>query len=180
MAKDGNGRSHPGRLAFDAELTELIDPLRFFCSRLTGSRDAGNNLAQEALCRALEYRDRFVVRTNLSADLKALLYTIARNAWYTDYRRLKMQRRLSEEKLIGGILANVADKEMWRVEIANDLQYLRFCLDQLPPETQEILNAVYCYGMSYQDAAHTFGCPIGTIKSRINRGCGKLRELMQN
>jgi len=49
---------------------------------------------------------------------------------------------------------------------------------QLPPEQREVLLLVGANGMSYEDASDICNVPIGTIKSRINRGRARLHELL--
>ena len=50
--------------------------------------------------------------------------------------------------------------------------------EQLPDEQREALILVGASGFSYEEAAETCGCAVGTIKSRANRGRAKLAELM--
>ena len=49
---------------------------------------------------------------------------------------------------------------------------------KLPDEQREALILVGASGFSYEEAAEMCGCAIGTIKSRANRGRGKLAELL--
>ncbi len=68
---------------FKTELLGLVPFLRAFARSLTGNQEAPIDLAQEALVKAWQSRDSFVPGTNL----KAWLFTILRNQFYSDRRR---------------------------------------------------------------------------------------------
>jgi RNA polymerase sigma-70 factor (ECF subfamily) len=59
-----------------------------------------------------------------------------------------------------------------------DLQDLRRALTKVPPQQREALILVAGAGFSYEEAAAIVGCPVGTVKSRVNRGRLKLAELL--
>ena len=68
---------------FKAGLLELIPFLRAFARSLCGNTDMADDLAQEALVKAWQSRSSFAAGTNL----KAWLFTILRNQFYSDRRR---------------------------------------------------------------------------------------------
>jgi RNA polymerase sigma-70 factor, ECF subfamily len=49
-------------------------------------------------------------------------------------------------------------------------------LSQLPHEFREVIVLVEFEEMSYEEAASVIGCPIGTVRSRLNRAKKRLRE----
>jgi RNA polymerase sigma-70 factor (ECF subfamily) len=64
-------------------LIELLPFLRAFSRTLCGHRELADDLAQEALVKAWQARDSFRAGSNL----KAWLFTILRNLYYSDRRR---------------------------------------------------------------------------------------------
>jgi RNA polymerase sigma-70 factor, ECF subfamily len=52
-------------------------------------------------------------------------------------------------------------------------------LDQLVPDQREALVLIYVQQLSYEEAAVVAECPIGTLKSRLNRGREKLIALLR-
>ena len=40
---------------------------------------------------------------------------------------------------------------------------------RLPAPSREVLLLINVVGLSYEEAAHVIGCPIGTVRSRLNR-----------
>lgn len=51
-------------------------------------------------------------------------------------------------------------------------------LAALPPEFREVILLVELEEFSYEDAANTIGCPIGTVRSRLNRAKARLKETL--
>ena len=50
------------------------------------------------------------------------------------------------------------------------MQLVRSGLRALPPELREPLLLCDLQGVAYEDIARILGIPLGTVKSRINRG----------
>jgi RNA polymerase sigma-70 factor (ECF subfamily) len=76
---------------FKGELLSLVPFLRAFARSLTGNQEAADDLAQETLVKAWQSRASFQPGTNL----KAWLFTILRNQFYSDRRRAWRQARPS-------------------------------------------------------------------------------------
>src|SRR6201981_2296293 len=78
---------------FKSELLSLVPFLRAFARSLTGNQEAADDLAQETLVKAWQSRDSFILGTNL----KAWLFTILRNQFYSDRRRAWRQAPWDQE-----------------------------------------------------------------------------------
>jgi RNA polymerase sigma-70 factor (ECF subfamily) len=140
-------------------LLGLIPFLRAFSRSLCGDRETADDLAQEALAKAWQSRDTFRAGSNL----KAWLFTILRNQFYSDRRRAWRQAPWDE----GAAERVPAPKgeQMWAVQLSDTARALR----QLPNEQREALILVGAGGFSYEDAAAICNCAIGTVKSRVAR-----------
>src|SRR5476649_1342434 len=68
---------------FKTELLGLVPFLRAFARSLTGNQEAADDLAQETLFKGWESSASFIPGTKL----KAWLFTILRNQFYSDRRR---------------------------------------------------------------------------------------------
>jgi RNA polymerase sigma-70 factor (ECF subfamily) len=160
---DYGGREAPAAGDADKEfrdgLLALIPFLRAFSRSLCGDREAADDLAQEALAKAWQSRDTFRAGSNL----KAWLFTILRNQFYSDRRRAWRQAPWDE----GAAERVPAPKgeQMWAVQLSDTARALR----QLPNEQREALILVGAGGFSYEDAAAICNCAIGTVKSRVAR-----------
>ncbi|MDD9741581.1 MAG: RNA polymerase sigma factor [Marinovum algicola] len=151
------------------ELVEHLPAMRAFAMSLTRNSAAADDLVQDAVVKAWSNFDKFKTGTNL----RAWLFTILRNTYYSLYRKRKrevedpdgiMAGKLSEKPAHDGHLA-MAD--------------FRAAFAKLSDEQREVLVLVGAEGFSYEDAAEMCGCAVGTIKSRTNRARKRLAELME-
>ncbi len=140
-------------------LLGLVPFLRAFARSLCGDRETADDLAQEALAKAWQSRDTFRAGSNL----KAWLFTILRNQFYSDRRRAWRQAPWDE----GAAERVPAPKgeQTWAVQLSDTARALR----QLPNEQREALILVGAGGFSYEDAAAICNCAVGTVKSRVAR-----------
>jgi RNA polymerase sigma-70 factor (ECF subfamily) len=68
------------------------------------------------------------------------------------------------------------EQEVERVELDSAVQH---CLNGLPEDFRAVAVMVDIEGLDYQEVASATGKPLGTIKSRLARARGKLRECLQ-
>lgn len=145
-----------------------IPSLRAFAWSLSRNPADADDLVQETLTKAWTHREKFTPGTNL----RAWLFTILRNTWYTAVT--KRRREVPDEDgHYAAALTSPANQE-WSVELTT----LQAALNTLPPEHREALVMVGGVGMSYEEAAEISGCALGTIKSRVNRARNRLARVM--
>jgi RNA polymerase sigma-70 factor (ECF subfamily) len=150
--------------AFRRDLTALIPRMRAFARGLCGSPAAGDDLAQDALLKAWSHQASYQPGTNL----KAWVFTILRNEFYSDKRRSWRNVALDQ-----------AEAEATLVATSNpaaviELDELRRAMLCLPPEQREALILVAAGGNSYEEVAAMCACALGTIKSRVSRARDRL------
>ena len=150
------------------EIVEHLKTLRAFALSLTRNPSIADDMVQDTVEKAWSNIDKFEAGTNM----RAWLFTILRNNYYSNRRRAKrevadpegiMTEQLSEKPAHDGHL-QLAD--------------FRTAFSELPDEQREVLLLVGASGFSYEEAADMCGVAVGTIKSRVNRGRKRLAELM--
>jgi RNA polymerase sigma-70 factor (ECF subfamily) len=144
---------------FKADLLDLIPFLRAFARSLCGNQETADDLAQETLVKAWQARAMFAPGTNL----KAWLFTILRNQFYSDRRRAWRQAPWDQdaaERIPGS-----NNEQAWAAELSDTARALTVLSD----EQREALILVGAGGFSYEDAAAICKCAVGTVKSRVAR-----------
>ncbi|WP_099824323.1 RNA polymerase sigma factor [Oceaniglobus indicus] len=150
------------------ELVTHLPALRAFAMSLTRNPSQADDLVQDTIEKAWKNIKSFTPGTNL----RAWLFTIQRNAFYSSRRKVK--REVAD---VDGIMAaSLAVKPDHDGRLA--LNDFRVAFEQLPVEQREALILVGGSGFAYEEAAEMCGVAIGTIKSRANRGRKRLAELM--
>jgi RNA polymerase sigma-70 factor, ECF subfamily len=153
---------------FREDLIAAIPGLRAFGISLTSRADRADDLVQETLMKAWKHHESFEAGTNI----KAWLYTILRNEFYSHLRK----RRREVEDADGLYSGRVAVQAEQHGHL--DMADLKAALQELAEDQREALILVGASGFSYEEAATICGVAVGTIKSRVNRARQKLSELL--
>jgi RNA polymerase sigma-70 factor (ECF subfamily) len=154
--------------AFTHGLVTNLPSLRAFAISLTRSVDQAEDLVQETVLRAIRKQEKFEHGTNL----QAWLFTILRNLFCSVYRRTKREVE-DVDGSYAATLISVPDHED-RLMVKD----LAAALAKLHEGQRNAILLVAVEGMSYEAAAQTLGCAVGTIQSRVNRARNRLAELM--
>jgi RNA polymerase sigma-70 factor (ECF subfamily) len=150
-------------------LVAQIGSLRAFAVSLCGDRERADDLVQETLFKAWNHLDSFKEGTNL----KAWLFTILRNTYFSERRK----RKREVEDADGSYAARLASKPEQPGHM--DMKDFKEALSHLPDDQREALVLVGAAGFSYEEAAEISGCAVGTIKSRVNRARSRLVTALQ-
>ena len=142
--------------------------LRAFAVSLAGSFHQADDLLQETLLKAWSSSDSFTPGTNM----RAWLFTILRNTYYSLYRRRGREVQ-DTDGVYSGRIATPPNQEG-----ALDIADFQAALAKLPPEHRDVLLMVGASGFSYEEAAEICGVAVGTVKSRLNRARARLAEVL--
>jgi RNA polymerase sigma-70 factor, ECF subfamily len=163
---DAPARKARSRAQMTADLLAAIPNLRAFAVSLCGSLDHADDLVQETLVKAWSNLGSFAEGSNL----RAWLFTILRNIYYSEYR--KRRREIADPD--GAFAANLSTPPAQSGHM--DLLDFRAALFELPSDQREALILIGASGLSYDEAAGICGCAVGTMKSRVNRARNRLAE----
>jgi len=142
--------------------------MRAFARSLCGDPAQADDLAQDALFKALKARESYQLGTNM----KAWLFMIVRNQFYSEKRRSWRGSQLDPE---------VAERTLIAVDDPTatlELDDVRQALAMLPDTQREALVMVGAGGFSYEEAAEISGVPVGTVKSRVSRARAALQAIL--
>ncbi len=158
-------------IEFNYQLTSLWDNLERFAMRLTSNRDDAKDLLQETFLKAISYRDKFSDNTNL----KAWTYTIMKNTFINNYRRLSKvnttfdnSRDLFYLNLKNSSGLGMPESYYSEMEIEKKIELL--------DDEFKIPFIMHVNGFKYKEIADELNLKIGTVKSRIFFARKKLME----
>ena len=153
---------------FERQLAELRPKLHSYCARMTGSVIDGEDVVQEALLKAIEAQPQ----TGSLANPGGWLFRIAHNA-ALDFlrRRARVDAARSDEDL--EMIADPVNPLRDREVVAASLRtFMRLPVSQ---RSTVILRDVL--GYSLQEVADVMGGNLPAVKSALQRGRIRLREL---
>jgi RNA polymerase sigma-70 factor (ECF subfamily) len=168
----GEDLTGPGKAAGEPgwrdSILALIPALRAFAWSLSHNASDADDLVQDTLIKAWTNREKFELGTNL----RAWLFTILRNTYYTAV--VRRRREVQDENGKYAATLSTGPTQDWSLAMRS----LQTALAQLPDEHREALILVGAAGLTYEEAAEICGCALGTIKSRVNRARARLLKIM--
>jgi RNA polymerase sigma factor (sigma-70 family) len=136
--------------------------------RFTGRVDEAEDLTQEIFVKLYQSLGRY---DGAAGSFPSWLMTVARNHAIDHYRRRREERsrRVDEPALLE--LAPASEDGPHRIlEREERARLVQRGLRSLPVELREPLILFDLQGVPYEEVARSLGVPLGTVKSRINRG----------
>ena len=172
------------RKEFEDIAMEHIDSLYSMAIRLVFNKEEAEDLVQETYLKAYRFFDTFQKGTNI----KAWLFKILRNTFINKYRKaVNLPSEIFYED-VESVNSNLSYKqegdsgeltdtlESKYNELGNLMEDdVKRAIDSLPIEYKEAILLSDVEELSYNDIAEITNVPIGTVKSRLNRG----RKLLQ-
>lgn len=141
---------------------------------ISGSAADAEDAVQEAFVRAFRALDRFRPGAEFRPWLLTIVGNQARNARRSAGRRLHYEARLGHQ--VSAAPTYVAPES--EAEIAELRQLLLDAVNGLPAKERVVVGLRYFLDLSEREAAQAAGIPVGTVKSRLSRAMGRLRELL--
>jgi RNA polymerase sigma-70 factor (ECF subfamily) len=136
--------------------------------RFVGRADEAEDLTQEVFIKVYQTLDRY---RHAEGKFTTWLTTVARNQVIDNYRRRREEkRRRLEDPEILDVMASSEEGPLRGLEREERVEFVRRGLRALPTDLREPLILCDLQGLPYEEAASILQVPLGTVKSRINRG----------
>jgi RNA polymerase sigma factor (sigma-70 family) len=136
--------------------------------RFVGRVDEAEDLTQEIFVKVYQSLGRY--RADEGA-FTTWLSTVARNQAIDNYRRRREERlRRSHDPEVLDHMASGEEGPLRTLEREERARLVHRGLKALPPDLREPIVLCDLQGLPYEEAAAVLGIPLGTVKSRINRG----------
>ncbi len=161
------------RSVFEVLVLRHQERIRNFVHAICGPMRNVEDLSQEIFLKVYEALPRF----RFEAAFTSWLYRITLNRCRDELRRLKLRRFFfldadPDQAAAGGKnpYEQARDEEVARI--------VRAAVGKLPLHHRAVITLRDMEDYSYQEIAEILQCDIGTVKSRLARARGKLRELL--
>lgn len=145
-----------------------------FCLRLTGDRQASEDLVQEVFTRILKYRHTY----RPDSDFLVWTYQMTRNVSADYFRKRGRLAEVDEEPRADEVAS--ASRPHDELESAEAVGLLRQALGQLPLDKRELLVMSRFQNLRYEQIAEILGCTVGAVKVRVHRAVKQLRAIYLN
>jgi len=163
------GRCRKGDEAAWRELVTLHTRRVFgIAYRFVGRVDEAEDLTQDIFVKVFQNLDRY---RESDGAFGTWVGTVARNHAIDNYRRRREERsRRLEDPEVLDVIPGKDESPLRSLERAEQARIVHRGLRALPADLREPLVLCDLKGLSYEEAAETLQIPLGTVKSRINRG----------
>ena len=165
--------------AFDLIVKRYKDQLLNFIYRFVGSQEEAEDIVQETFLRV--YRKRKAYKR--IAKFSTWIYTIAGNLARTELRRRKRRKLFSVTDMGYEDRDYEISDEVYNPESQVDgliqEEIIQKEINNLSPKFREVIVLRDVQELSYEEISKIINVPIGTVKSRVNRGRLKLQNKLK-
>lgn len=164
--------------AFEELVSRYQNVLMTFIARYVGYGTHVEDILQETFIRVWRHRQRY----KTVAKFSTWVYTIAGNLAKTELRRLKIRRSVAirtggesrDDSAVDVVdLSADPERDADREEIRRKVAYE---MARLPEAYKKAVILRDIHSKSYEEIADILRVPVGTVKSRVNRGRSILQK----
>jgi len=146
-------------------------PLRQYAYQLTRNVEDTNDLLQDTMLKAFIYQEKFEDGTNL----KGWLYTIMKNTFINNYRRMVKRNTFIDQTDNDFYLDSLSSSVKNAGEQKFMMKDIEAAIEKLPLNLKKPFTMNF-KGFKYHEIAEILHIPIGTVKTRIFVARRMLRE----
>jgi RNA polymerase sigma-70 factor (ECF subfamily) len=175
VAGPGDALTARDARAFERLYDEFSTPVYRTALRVVGNRSQAQDIMQDVFMRLWRQPERFdAARGTLGNYLRLMAYSRA-----LDVRREAQVAWRARERMKVLALRDEGrpdDRPPVAAELRRDRAIVRGALTRLPAPQRQAIVLAYWGGLTADEIADRSGLPVGTVKSRIRLGLGKLRD----
>ena len=133
-----------------------------FALHMTNSVSVAEDITQDVFLALIEHAGRFDAKRG---KVLSFLYGIARN---NAFHRIEKEWRMTDVDLLDECAGD--DDILSDLMRQETVARVRRAVVALPPLYREAVVLCDLENLTYEEAAVVLGCPVGTVRSRLNRG----------
>ena len=150
---------------------QLYPALSFYTFKITGDKEASEEIASNAFIKIWEKHQRF----NDADSIKNYLYRIVRNDAFKHLAKEKRKAQSNKEVIY--LYGDEQEKDHFSSLVrAETLREILNAIKDLPTECSKVFHLLYVEGKSIQEAAKELNLSTSTIKTQKARGLIALRK----
>jgi RNA polymerase sigma-70 factor (ECF subfamily) len=149
---------------------------------MAGNREDGEDLLQQSILEAYAAFDRFEVGTRFDCWMYRIMHHTLLDMARRRPRHAIQPLDAVWETAEGDVMAHDVldphagpESELMAQTLSEPIQQ---ALDALPPKLRSVIILVDMQDQSYDDAASSLRCPMGTVRSRLHRARAALRRAL--
>ncbi len=148
---------------------------------LVSDEHDAEDLAQDVFVSAFDNLERFEGRAKFTTWLYGIMLNTVRSFWRRTGRHTVFSLQSSREDDDGPQpeLEDEADGPVRRALRHEDVEVVREAISGLEEDLREILVLRDIQGLSYKELTEVLELPAGTVKSRLHRARGELKDELQ-
>jgi len=150
-------------------------PLKGYAMKLVRDVEDANDLVQETMLKAFRNKDKFAEGTNL----KGWLYTMMKNIFINNYRRMVNSNIFSDDTENQFYINSMSTSGKNNAETRLAMEDIQKALENLSENLRKPFMMSY-EGYKYEEIANHLSIPLGTVKIRIHNARHKLQESLMN
>lgn len=158
-------------ISFTFFFRQLYPSLTLYCFKITGDKDASEEIASTAFIKIWEKHEKF----SDADSIKAYLYRIVRNDALKYLRKEKQQLAANKEVIY--LYGNQSEKDCFTsLATAEITRELLNAINSLPEECSKVFRLMYIEGKSIKETAESLQVSASTVKTQKKRGLEALRK----
>lgn len=162
------------QIEFNHAVQTQYSPLKGYAMKLVHDVENANDLVQETMFKAFRNKDKFAEGTNL----KGWLYTIMKNIFINNYRRMVNSKIFSDDTENQYYINSLNNSDRNASESRLALADIYAAINNLSENLRTPFMLSF-EGYKYEEIAKQLAIPLGTVKIRIHNARHKLQDSLQ-
>ena len=171
----------PAEEVFERELLPHLNALSAFAYRLSQDPNDAADLVQVTYLKAY----RFIAQYEPGSNAKAWLFRILKNAFINEYRRKQAKPPTVDYSEVILLEENNAAAIPVYIDLRHELfaqllgDEVTLAINGLPVNFRLVLLLADIEGFTYEEIARITDVPIGTVRSRLHRARGMIKDRLR-
>jgi RNA polymerase sigma factor (sigma-70 family) len=161
--------------ADNAVFDRFFEPLVLYANRITGDLAAAEDIAVDALVKAIDRRDHFAVLPKLKSFLYQVVHNASINHVTSDQRHRRIHTSIAYQQQYEPASEAVIETEVLRAEV---LQEIYAEVENLPGRCGEIFKLLFIHGKSTEEIGGLLGINPQTVRTQKARAISLIRTAL--